>query len=322
MAVDMADEPEVDIDALSDEDAGKIRRGEASPPVARSAEKIAEEDDLEADPKAETVPHGKFHRVNERRKQAEERAAALERAHFAAEQRADLATRRMTELMEAAKPPPEEEPEPDLGPDPEEDAIGSIKWMRAQKAAEIQNQKEWQAQQGQRSQVERIFNDQTERFQAVKAEHPVLQEAYNELLQSWGRELAMQGVQGPELQRRVNRLEVQWATWAHQNRRPIEDVIWELAQSRGWRPAAAEVDGEKTDQQPRDANGQFAKASAEMDKREQTKLAAKSLGGSGGPAETGEITPQTVIDMSEEEFAAFKKRWGDNAMKKAMGYLQ
>jgi hypothetical protein len=329
---DTPEPAEVDIDAIDDlpqEDFDKLKRGEIEPPK-KGAKADGTRDEFEVDPKSETVPHGQFHRVNERRKAAEAETAKERTAREQAESRANTAMQRMAELLEASKPPAPEvkEQEPDLGPDPDEDPIGALKWAREQKAQEFEQRKQFEAQQVQRAQHERVVNAQSERFRSVQAEHPVLTEAYQSLLNSWGHELSLQGFKGRDVQARVNQLETQWAAWAHQHNQPIEDVIWNLAQSRGFRmkepdadpsPEAAATGADAAATPQRDANGKFVAASAAMDKREATKAAAKSLGGSGGPADTGELTPQMIADMSNEDFAAFKKKFGDKAMAKAFG---
>jgi len=314
------------VDTMSDEEIGKLKRGEADPP-RKKAREGGDDDFDEVDPKSETVPHGKFHRVNERRKQAEQERDAHAKAKADAEARADLAMRRLSELLEASKPAKEPEPEdePDLGPDPDQDPLGAVKWMREQKAREFAEAKQRREVEQTGSQAQRIVAEQATRFSQVKAQHPVLDEAYKHLLESVAGENALYGLSGIDLTNRVHQWEAQVAQWAHRNNQPIEEVIWNLAQRRGFRPPDPNAGGDDGGQdqggsdQPRGPNGQFVKAAAEMDRREATKAAAKSLGGGGGPADVGEITPQKILEMSEDEYVAFKKKHGERAMRVAFG---
>lgn len=316
-----APEPaEIDSDAIDNlppEDFDKLKRGEIEPPRKGKAPEGDDEDDV--DPKSDTVPFKTFDRVRHRHKEAEAETARERTAREGIERQNAVLSQRFTELLQASKPAPEakEEPAIDLGPDPDEDPVGAVKWMREQRAKEVTERQQQEAQRGQQSQVEQILDKVNNRMEWAISQNPTVLEATNAWRQSVSQELTVAGYRGKALNDQINRLETQYALYAFQNELPIEDVMVQLATSRGFRPAAKDQGEGETP--PRDATGKFTAAAAAMDKREATKQAAKSLGGSGGPADIGELTPQMIADMPEEEFKAFKKKYGENAMRKAFG---
>ena len=329
----MADEKEPDappesdalddaLDALPPEEFEKLKRGEREPPTKDAAKEPAAKeapakDEFDVDPKSETVPHGQFHRVNERRKAAEaERTAAAARAEQA-EARANTAMQRMAELLEASKPAPKpvEEQQPDLGPDPEVDPIGALKWSREQRALEFQQRKDWEAQSGQQRQAqnqhEQLIRTAAADVQQFKTTQPDYDAARNFYWNQRGPELMALGYSQEQAVALIEQDELNIAHTALTRQQSPAQTLYAIAKARGYqagvettpKPAANGADRE------RDADGKFKAAAAAMDKRNATKEAAKSLGGSGGPGDAAALTAQDIVNMDETEFRAFKRKW-------------
>lgn len=340
MAEELAPETEIDVDTLTTEQVSELKKAPPERPAKKAEPKAKEEpkpvektaaveddgDDDEPAPagKEQTVPHAKFHRANERAKSEAKRAAD-------AEARANLAMQRMTELLQAQQPAKTEEPEVDFGPDPDADPIGWAKWRREKDREEYHARQQWEQQTAQQREqaafTQNAIAAVTQEYNASKGENPQVEAAYTALRQSYAAELQALGWQGVELGNKLNELETGFILYAYQNRIPIQDVVLNLAQARGaWRPQAQAQPAEQIEDTPRDAAGRFAKAAEDMARREETKKAAKSLNGAGSAIDAGnEIpTPQQIVDMTEEEFAAFKKKYSkpdgsNDALRRAFG---
>ncbi len=327
---------EIDIEAVDDlspEESGKLLRGEVEPPrkgarVDAKGATVEPKDEFDIDPRSETVPHGQFHRVNERRKAAEaERQAERTRAE-AAEARANTAMQRMAELLEASKPAQQQQ-EPAVDPnvytgDPN-DYVAKIDWLEQREAVRAEERKQWDAQLAQQTEVQRVIETKQAEYAAVREQYPEIEDARQAVLKGWHREFWLQGFRGAALDQKVTKAEADYTIWAHRQNIPIGDVIAELAMSRGWQPPTDDAQPATNGAtQPKDpATGKFIKAAAEMDKREATRAAAKSLGGSGGPSDVGEMTPEMLVEMSEGEYAAWKKKnGGETALRKFFGARQ
>lgn len=323
------------IDNLSDAEVEEFKKGiteeKPEPEQKAKAEPDAEDDDDDTPPetkeKQETVPFGKFHRVNVRRQQAEERAAAAEKA-------STVAMQRLSELLEAQKPKPQQEEwqDPDPEPDPsniQEHYAWNVRRVKAMETfLRTKAEDEHRQSEGER-QVTQVLNAQESHFTAKTRERPELQDAANYLVRSIAGEIAAAGYQGmledgnvvpgsQVAQATVQRVK-EIALWCYQNRVPIDQYYERSAKARGWRPPTQE-EMEQRQLPDRNANGQFVKAETErIDRQEQTRQKAKSLGGSGTPVEMSQITPEALVNMSDEDFAAFKAKHGENAMRKAFG---
>ncbi len=322
---------EIDIEAvdnLSPEDSGKLLRGEVEPPRKgiKAPEKDAgPKDEFDVDPKSETVPHGQFHRVNERRKAAEaERQAAATRAEQA-EARANTAMQRMAELLEASKPPAQPAaPAPeDPGPPPNrrEDPMGWIEWTEQKEIFEAHRQETERKQQyEQHTQAQRFHQAVGGDVQAFKAAQPDYDDARMFYWNQRGPELMALGYSQDEAVKFIEQDEVQIAQRALQRGQSPAATLYSIAKARGY----AQQQAEPANVPPKDpTTGKFIKAAVAMDKLEATKAAAKSLGGSGGPSDAGEMTPEMLVSMSEGEYAAWKKaNGGESALRKFFGARQ
>lgn len=314
--------PEVpDIDSMSDAEFEEFKNahkeGEEAPePKAKEPDAGEDDDDDEPVAGSQSVPHAKFHRANERRKEAEKRAEEAQR-------NATVAMQRMAELMEAMKGGQQQEqkaePEYDLGPDPNEDPVGALEWAREQRRQEIERQRQQEQQAAQQQQAHRqwqeAYTSVLTQFETAKQAEPELQGLYDGLRTSYALEYQAYGYSMPQIVQLVERQEAQIIQWAHANRIPIGQAIKSLAQSRGVQAAAPEQSGQQRERDP--VTGQY-KSAQDIDKLDQTKRASRSLNG-GAAVRTEGPTPEDIVNMSEEDFAAFKKKYGDKAMAKAFG---
>ena len=320
--------PEVpDIDSMSDAEFEEFKNahkeGEEAPePKAKEPEAGGDDDDDDSEPVAgsQSVPHAKFHRVNERRKEAEKRAEEAQR-------NATVAMQRMAELMEAMKgrqePEQKAEPEEPEHPGPKPSAADSpydwAIWREKKDAWDEYQASQQRAQVDQQQHAHRqwqeAYTSVLTQFETAKQAEPELQGLYDGLRTSYAREYQAYGYSMPQIAQLVERQEAQIIQWAHANRIPIGQTIKALAESRGVQAQAPEQGGAQVPRDP--ATGQF-KSAQDIDKLDQTKRASRSLNG-GAAVRTEGPTPEDIVNMSEEDFAAFKKEYGDKAMAKAFG---
>lgn len=320
---------EADVDDLSDEDFAKLKASMRDEPVVQEPAKAESEKEpakaAQEPEKQEMVPHGQFHRANERRKEAEARA--------------DLALQRLSELLQASqRPQQQEQPKaqeviPSADPqDPNFDPIARLAYQDKQIRDLTERLSGRETQERQQIEGQQAFNAAYQavrsRFSQRATEQPELNEAYSYTLASFAREFAANGtpgmmadgsvIPGSDLDNALKKHEAQVISYCYSQNIPIEDYLLSVATARGWQKPngkTAEVNGE----QRRNADGTFAKAEGErIDKLEETKQKAKSLGGSGAPVEMADLTPQMVVDMTDEEFAAFKTKYGESALRRVM----
>lgn len=308
-------EAEIDVDALDDaafadlkgKMAGEIDTGEAQEPEkVVEAPKVADADkpapdanaakvDDDDDPKSETVPHGQFHRERERRKEAERLKAEAD------ERFAKLAAR-LAELT-AIKEEPKAEAEKDDLPD-EANPLEQIAWLvkevregrmsreEAQKQAREEGERhEWA---NQIKRVEDKFKETTPDYDA----------ALSFAAQSRDEELQLMYPLSTADQRRQFILN-EWSQVTQQavqaGLNPAERV-YQFAQKRGYRKAEPTPTVESKT------------VAEEISEREETRKASLSLGKTGGGVtQTGAISPEQLLDMTDDEFDAYKKKHGSVA---------
>jgi hypothetical protein len=295
MRGDEPGEPETKTDEPAESEAQKAERARDEQGRFTKAEDKAEErpdDEAKADkPKPDTVPHAKFNQANERRKQAE-----AER---------DKAVQRLRELLELQQQP-REAAKPVEVPKVTEDPVKALDWTTGKVAAwEEQQVNEARARQEQEQQ-EAIYTQAEQAIapvlQAEAAEDPSIVEAYNYLRNSMGRELMRMGYSEPEAVQQLNMIERQHTLFMAANQLDPGEYLKGLAGDRGWAPKPAEQV-----QQPAEQPNPVAKIA----EREEVRKASLSLGKTGGGvANTGAVTPEQLLDMSDAEFEAFKKQHG------------
>ena len=276
---------------------------------AKPAPEAGDDDDFKGQ---ETVPHGTFHRANQRRKEAEEKLAKVE-------QERQVAFQRLSELLEAQQrqqaAQAEPEDEPDLGPDPEADPVGALKWQREQLAAQ-QRERAESARQAQQARQQEAYArnlkataDKT--WDRVVTERPELKGADEAFITSVMKEWMATGRPEWQAMQDAQVLALRHADHCLRNNIDMGDYFAALAGARGWQPPKAIPGQELQPELPRDAQGRFTKEAEKMEALNAAKAAALSLGGGGSPARTGPITAQDIINMTPEEYAAFKDKVGE-----------
>lgn len=299
---------------------------------AKAAEKPAAEKPDKSDPaNSPARPDGYVP------KQALEEARLEMKREREARERAEANFQKFLDRWQSDQDRGRAEAEPEVDPDDwtgdPNDYVGQIEWLK-QKTRDVLAERRQQQRAAQtQGEVQRIVVSQAERFGRVKAEHPVLDQAYQHLLNSVAGENAVWGVSGPDLKARVDQWEMQVAQWAHANNQPIEDVIWRLAQERGFRPPAAAGDGQEQQRQApdagkdapqRDQQGRFVSPEQEKAARlaESQERNGSLSQASGVPVER--MSAKDLGKMSEDEmwntFEKFSRRKGGKEFDRAMGF--
>lgn len=256
---------------------------ESSETEGQSGQATAKEKQAEAvDQRTKTVPHAALHEERERRKATEAENARLreERARF---------DERLKVIQELNKPKPEE---PDLGPDPESDPVGAIKWMREQQARLSEQGRRGAAQQeeAQREQAMRAHLVDAYRADAnqFRQQNPDFGDAYQHLLTTRQAELAAIGYTPAEINEAIHADELAIAHRALSNGRSAAEVVYNLAKQRGYAKKAAADPNED--------------ASKRIEKIAEGQERGKSLAQAGGTAAGTEMTAERLLKMSNAEF--------------------
>jgi hypothetical protein len=160
-----------------------------------------------------------------------------------ARERANLLESRWNEFLAAQKAPqPEAKPAPVIpGPD---DPMGRVNWTTEQWIAFNAEREQERQQREQQTAQEREFNQAFTKvnadFEAAAATDPTLNQAYNALRESQGKELLALGYSIPEARAELDRIERQHVMYVAQRGISIADHIKNLAQVRGWQAKAPE----------------------------------------------------------------------------------
>jgi len=309
--------PEPDIDAMDDKQFAEFKSGmdkshaeqEPAKEEAKPDAAIADRADGEqADDDKNVVPHGQFHRERERRKEAERIS--------------ELSQKRLAELLEAMQPrqpEPARAQEPEA-PDPDKDIFGYVRHLESEiKAIKGEASLSREQQQAQTYYEQSLAASEADVVAFAKeqpAAIPATQFLVNQIvgeLQAFSK-LNGQPLTQQAVEQEIRNREYQVVEWARSICRRPAEVFYELALSRGFNPGAVPAQGQQQSQ-PDGVKAEIEK----MVRTEETKRKALSLGGSGGPSGTQSFTPKDVVDMSEEDFLAFKAKHGENAMAKVFG---
>lgn len=308
---------EPDIDGMDDNAFAalktEMRKGASEPSPEAKPDKAAQEppktqnaapepdlaaaDDENPDPKAETVPHGQFHRERERRKAAEAERQTI------ADNYAKL-LERTNQLLEVSRPAPEPQ-QPEI-PQWAQDPMGAGQWTQAELLAvkeRLAKEDAARAEAEQTRAAERAFNAKVDgHVRAFVAKTPDYPAAFQFAAISRDQELALAYPFMTE-QQRYEHLQAEYKAMFHGHmeagNNPAEK-LYEFAKLRGYKPGGAQAETKNP--------------AAELARQEELRLASQSLGkGGGAVADTGRITPEQLVEMSDEEFAAYKKKHGSVA---------
>ena len=293
----------------------------------KSQAQIEAEGDGNRQPRVDTVPYSAL---------LKERAEVkrLKEAERANEERLTRLATRLDMMQEGWQPQQQQkQPEPadDLGPDPEQDPIGSAKWLREQRAADIRARKEWQAQQSQQSTAQQAQQREWETFQndlaasnevwsETLAQVPEMNEVLEGLRTSFRREIknASPGLVGQQLDAKVMEMESRHAVNAHRLGRHVGEYFAALAQSRNvpfpQRRQAQAQNGSGQPQPAPQAQPQPAApdpAAANIKQLAAAQAASQTLSGTGGSPGTGKIDLAALDRMDDDELRQFIRSKND-----------
>lgn len=241
-----------------------------------------------------TVPHQALHEERERRKAVEAEAQKLREERAALNERFRI----INEMQNRAQEAPQEEM-----PDPEQDPLGAIRWQ----TRELNRLREEQAQFNQREQQGQQHNTFVRQYQAqaqaFAKETPEFNDAYQHLFTSRVQELMLTGYSQGDAQQLAIRDEEAIARSAMQQGKNPASVMMELAKHRGWQ-APAKEDPQET-------------AVKKVETAARGVSTNRSLSSAGGMTGSTEMTPETALKMSNDEFAA----WCDKNPAKARKLL-
>lgn len=295
-------------DALSEterayfENAGEAEASQPIEPDGSGQEDQQQEDGpAQAQPRDERgkfVPHGALHAEREEHKKT--RAELQELQHF----RTRMEERwRLAEQMMA---PRQEERAEDRPPDPEEDIFAYAKWQ-AQQLEGLKQQADERAkaeqQAAQSREIERrVWNHWQESARSYAQENADFGNAAQWLSEHRDKQLqALAGVdarfqnvgaRNAQIEQELRGIVI---SAAQQNKSPAE-LVYQIAQSYGYKPAAAQ--------------GQMPEQLERVQKAQQ---ASRSISQASGRSGADEVTPDMIAGMSDTEFSAWYAKPGNAA---------
>lgn len=247
------------------------------------------------DKKSPTVPHAVFHAEREDHKKTKAQLDELRAFKAVMEERWNA-----VQTQEQQKQQKDADPEPNI----EEDFIGHQAWLgrqfkalneaQARQAEQVQQQT--QAQQADQA-VWDHWNQETARYQG---ENPDFQNAAKWLAETRNQQLAAIGNidQRMSSQRardqQINAELKQIIIAAAQQGRSPAEVVYQFAQSYGYKPQGAENKDETAEE-----------TAARLKALEEAQNGSRTVGQAAGKAGGDEVSPESLAAMSESEFAAW-----------------
>ncbi|MDP4005073.1 hypothetical protein [Methylobacterium sp. NEAU K] len=275
--------------------------GEAAAPAGEAGEAAGEGAGAEIDPslqardeKGKFVPHGAFHEERERRKAVEKELTDLREKYARGDERLRLLTEAARAQAPAAAQPAAEPPKV---PNPEEDIFGYAKHLEEKLAkleGTVTQETTRQRQEREVAEVVRDYHADVNRF--AQAE-PTFADAFKYVIETRRAEYAAMGVPEAQIRQALGNDELQIAIQARQQGVSPAERIFAIAKARGFAPKAPE---------PPAAPAAPVESAAQKAERVAAGQAGpgKSLSAAGG-APAGEVTFETLMNMSEAEFEAF-----------------
>jgi hypothetical protein len=244
-----------------------------------TAGKTAEAADTDGQTKVEKmVSLSALHEERGRRKATETEKRALEN------QLAEL--RGKFSIIERLQP----QPEPPKAPTVEQDIFGVIRNQSetlAQLQRRLQAEDDQKRTDGQRDNLVTAYRMDATQFEA---RNPDFKAAYNHLLNSRATELMAMGYEDPiQLHQALTNDEMSIAQMALGNRKSAAEIIYNLAQQRGYRKA-----------EPGPGKG-----AAKIETINRGQQANKSLANTGGSSGDGDMTGEMLLKMPMDEFEAW-----------------
>lgn len=257
-----------------------IPTGEKSADGEGQAEKTetTEGADKSGDPKVEKmVSLSALHEERARRREIDTKFRATEK------ELAEL--RGKFSVIERLQPQPEAKPLPTV----EEDIFGVVK-NTTDTVAEIQKRlqadDEAKKTEGERNNLVNAYRADAAQFES---KNPDFKAAYTHLLQSRAAELQAMGYDDPvQLHEALTNDEMSIARMALGNKKSAAEIIYNLAQQRGYKKAA-----------------ETKPAADKIDTINKGQQANKSLANTGGSSGDGDMTAETLLKMPMDEFEAW-----------------
>lgn len=291
---------------------GETQSEKAEPEAQQDPEDLsdAELEEAAAKEKQESVPHGRFHRERERRKQLETEISDVRRRYELLEQR----TTDILRMQGGNQQPQQREPTYQEQYDALQakgDFIGIIELQNKHIRDNLQEretrQQESQRTQEERQLVTRIATAAKSDLEQAAADDEGFADMYKTYREIGYRQLVeVQGIPEDAAVAQLNRYEIQ--TYHDLMRQGIKpsDYVRRFVNAQGYRP-------------PEPPQPNVEEQAARIERLNTAKLAAKTLSGAGSEARTTAPSPSDLVNMSDEDFAAFKKKYGENAMSKVFG---
>jgi DNA repair exonuclease SbcCD ATPase subunit len=328
------------LDTLSDEEQKLLKQmetddGEPAPflpdvPSPGEAPQAAEEPAPAAEtPPSATVPQQALHEERARRKEVERKLQEAEQRHAANEartqERLNLLMQAVQGQAPAAAPAPAAPaaPPPDISQDPigyvqhiERDMRQTISQLqeKVQKSEGFERQVNEEALH--RAQMQELSSWGLQQETEFAAEQPDYANAAQFVRETRVRQLQALGITNPQqVMAQIAQDVTQIALSARNSGRNFGRTLYDLAKATGYTPAqqaAANAAAPALSPQPV-ANAGDATARAQRGAEMATTI------GSGGSAPRGELTPQRLAEMPEEEFTAMLGKLGKSGMRQMFG---
>lgn len=269
-------------------------------------------------------------------RQAIDRIQGELRAERQARERAEANFQKFLDRWHADQEPAPAEPEIDLGPDPDEDPIGALKWARDQRARDLEERRQREAQRSQQTeqqrQMEALYQAAAADVRQFKAQTPDYDDACRFYWNQRGPELMALGYTQEQAAALIKQDEEQIAALALQRRQSPAETFYRIAKARGYQgkaPAVAaqpagedEAGRELPERDP--TTGKFVSTEAEKAARikESQERNGSLTQAPGMPVE--KMTAKELAKMSEADmwrhFDRMKGRKGSKEFDRAMGF--
>lgn len=318
----MIDDKEIDIDAMSDEDFQKFKAEIPEEEAPKEDAQASPGDDSDEQPgddgdegeggekRSDTVSHGRFHKEREMRKARENELAEVRNKYETIEQRFNAFLTGLQQQPQAQQMPAEEQkPLEDRYNELLEqgDLVGANKVL-LEKVKQFDSEREQQIkayQQQIKAQQEIGYIRVTVAQGLKRAEQNGIpaREALSHLLDQGIKTYMAQGMsqQEAKLQAEYD-ADRSFYGILSKGGDPIETILG-VAEARGFSPTKKKAEQEFD-----------TSAIDEIERRNGVKSAAKSLGKGGSEGASRIPTAEDILNMSDDDFTKFKKKYGENAI--------
>lgn len=264
-----------------------------APDLEETQEPEATQDKQDDGRKVKTVPHQALHAERVKRQELEKTLTA-EREKLA---RLDERIRLINEAIAQ-----QNAPKPTAPPDPEQDPVGALRHQQEQLLNFQKQQQEAEARRQQDEQLSSIDNAYKRSWAEFTRSTPDGLDAYNHFTTALDSYFQARGVTDQQQREQlVMQEERQIAAVALQQGKSAAQIVYEQAKAMGYAPKAAETP-----------------AVDKITARQKAMPAARSMSNTGGAAK-GELTPETLANMDEDDFAEVMSKLGNRKMASILG---